>query len=367
MVRARESPRVKVIVRVDASPTIGSGHVVRCLTLAAMLAREGATLLFICRDGPGGLCELVEARGYQLARLPALPAECVADGSFAGSWEQDAAASRAAIAAFGGRPALLVVDHYGLDVRWERALRPVVGRILVLDDLADRPHDCDLLLDQSLHDDAESRYANLVGRGTRVFLGPSYALLREEFDAATPRLRDQGSRRLLVFFGGDAAGEVTKIINALRAMEMTRPAATVVLGPQYVGEAQLRETARGLAGIEILAETNEMSRLMATADLGIGTCGGAAWERCAMGLPALVVVTADNQRDDARALERLGAVRNLGDAAAVTAKDWCTQIRSLEQRPDELLAMSRAAVGVLQHRREGMRELRAALIAGVGA
>jgi UDP-2,4-diacetamido-2,4,6-trideoxy-beta-L-altropyranose hydrolase len=334
----------------------------RCLTLAGMLAKAGARVLFICREGPGALCEHIEARGYRVARLPA-----AAPTSPALSWQEDAAASRVAITAFGGPNVLLVVDHYGLDARWESALRPLVGRILVLDDLADRPHDCDLLLDQSLHDDPEARYANLVAGGTRVFLGPSYALLREEFAAAAPRLRDQGPRRLLIFFGGDAAQEVEKTIDALRALEAPRPAATVVLGHQHTAESRVRQAAQGLAGVEILAQTDEMSRLMAAADLGIGTCGGAAWERCAVGLPALVVVTADNQRDDARALDRLGAVRNLGDAAAVTTEDWCTHIRSLEQHPAMLLAMSHAAVAVLQHHREGMCELQHALIAGVSA
>ncbi len=357
-----------VVVRVDASAELGSGHVMRCLTLAHRLTRAGAAVSFICTEVLGALSDFIEARGYAVARIGSAGDASTAVARGVQAWEADAAASRAAIRTSGARPDLLVVDHYGLDARWERLLRPLVGRILVLDDLANRPHDCDLLLDQSLHDDPDGRYANLVDPATRVFVGPSYALLREEFDVVSPSPRDGGLRQLLVFFGGnDSSNEIGKVINALRALGAARPAVTVVLGPQYARTAQIRDATRDLESLEIIAETNEMSRLMATADLGIGTCGGAAWERCAVGLPALVVVTADNQRDDARLLERLGAVRILGDAGAVDTADWCEHIRALERDPAALLAMSRAAAGVLQRRHESMSAFLHALTAGVRA
>src|SRR5690554_2682380 len=139
-----------VAFRADASLEIGSGHVMRCLTLADALQAQGAQCHFLCREHPGHLCELIEARGYPIHRLPqevrdtdtavtpGAESEPVHSGWLGASWDEDAAACLPLLADLA--PAWLVVDHYALDHRWESVVidrladsRP---RLLVIDDLA---------------------------------------------------------------------------------------------------------------------------------------------------------------------------------------------------------------------------------------
>jgi UDP-2,4-diacetamido-2,4,6-trideoxy-beta-L-altropyranose hydrolase len=361
---------VYVAIRADASLDIGTGHVMRCLTLAGVLRKRGAVVLFLCREHAGNLCDFVEERGYSVARLPPFapePGTTRAATQAAGwrlYWRADADQTRAAMELRGIRPDLLVVDHYGLNGHWEAELRPVVRRIFVLDDLADRSHDCDVLLDQSLHDSPESRYVGLVKESTRVFVGPRYALLRPEFDDVAIRLRDLGLRQLLVFFGGtDPSNEALKLVSALRVLGTQAPLTRVVLGTVNPHREAVCRAAEGFGAVEIIQTTNQMAKLMAEADLGIGTCGGAAWERCVLGLPSLVVVTAECQRDDARILHKLGAVRNLGDGIRTSVELWVAEIRALQNDPAALRDMSRAAATVMHGREEALRDLEGALVA----
>ncbi len=341
---------MRVAIRTDAGYDIGTGHLMRCLALARRLQVRGAKVLFICKALDLQLRERIEAQACALQLIGHCPDKA-----------EDAEATAAVLLAE-GRHDLVVVDHYGLDASWEKRLRPHTRRIMVIDDLADRPHDCDLLLDQNLHDSPQDRYRDLVPVDARVFVGPRYALLREEFDSAVPRVRDEGLRRLLVFFGGtDPGNQTLKLVHALRTMD-DAPHARVVLGPANPHLEAARNAASGFRGIEVIAATSNMAGLIEEADLGIGTCGGAAWERCLLGLPTLVVITADNQRDDARILDHLGAVRNLGDADAIGVDDWIFEIRHMQLDTSLLERMSVAALNVMKGHVEALAELEEALV-----
>jgi UDP-2,4-diacetamido-2,4,6-trideoxy-beta-L-altropyranose hydrolase len=358
---------VNVAIRVDASFDIGIGHVMRCLAFANIMVGRGAAVAFLCRNQTGHLFELIREAGFAVATLPSFPATTPDEAALKGlqgtRWKEDAEESLGALRSMAFRPDLLVVDQYSLEKRWERALRPAAPRILVIDDLANREHDCDVLLDPNLHDSPGSRYTGLVGEHTRVFVGPQYALLRPEFDRIAPRTRDQGVRKMLVFFGGaDPSNEALKIVHALRALATRAPRAVLVLGPISPHAQEIRRTASGLAEIEVIGATNEMARLMAESDLALGTCGGAAWERCVLGLPALVVVSAENQRDDARILHSLGAVRNLGEADDTSVETWVAAIAAMQDDVAALSAMSHAAQSVMQGRQAAMRDFESAIV-----
>jgi UDP-2,4-diacetamido-2,4,6-trideoxy-beta-L-altropyranose hydrolase len=354
------------VFRVDASTSIGTGHVMRCLTLADRLRNRMDVIHFLSREHEGNLVDLIDGRGFPVTRLPTTRTAdaATAHSSWLGaSLQDDSAQCLAAIDRLGARPSLLVVDHYALDKRWERALRPAVERILAIDDLADRPHECDVLLDQNLHESPESCYSGLVDSSTRVFVGPRYALLRPEFDAVTPRVRDSGVNAILAFFGGDGeSDEIMKLLDALRALDHEAPRVTVVTGHGNPNTSKVRHAARELRNIRIVETTSRMADLMVEADLGVGTCGGAAWERCAVGLPTLAVITAENQREDARLLHERGAVRNLGEASDMTAGRWADAILTIKHDPEALKRMSLAAADVLQGRAGAMQELEAALV-----
>lgn len=287
---------MRIAIRTDASPQIGTGHLARCQSLADALARRGALVRFVCRHLTEGAAERLQAAGHAVARVGGAgePDELPHSAWLGGAQSEDAARTRAALADFA--PDWLVVDHYALDARWARALRTVAARIMVIDDLADRDHDCDLLLDQNLYADMDARYARRLPPAAQRLLGPRYALLRPEFAAVRGRRRDGEVRRVLVFFGGvDAANQTGRVIALLARALRGSVGVDVVIGAAHPHRAGI-ESVCAQSGYRCHVQTNRMAELMAEADLAIGAGGTAVWERCCAGLPALVWPVADNQQ-----------------------------------------------------------------------
>ena len=346
-----------VLIRADANLDIGTGHVMRCAALGMRLMARGALVYFVCVGLPERLAGWLRERGFGLTVLPA--ADIV-------DWRADLAATCEA-ARLIGHVDLLIVDHYGLEQRWESGMRSHVQRILVIDDLADRDHDCDLLLDENLNKDAQNRYKQHVPNGTTQFLGPCYALLRAEFDQhGLERTRDGSIKRLLVFFGGtDPGNQTIKVIDALRALGSRAPESTIVLGPAHPYRDAVHKSVVDLSNVHVLDATDQMSTLIAQADLAIGACGQAAWERCVLGLPSLVVVMAENQREVTKALHHMGAVEYLGDADEVNAEKWETALRRAMDDPNRMQTMAAVAQEVMVGRRAALAELERTLVDGM--
>lgn len=315
-----------VAFRTDASLEIGSGHVMRCLTLAEALRRQGAACRFLMREHRGHLIDSVRRRGFgvvslggdtQSGKRGALPA-APAHASWLGcSWRADAEQTRRALGH--GPVDWLVVDHYALDAEWERSLSDVCRHLLVIDDLADRPHHCDVLLDQNLGRDGGD-YAALVPEGCELLIGPAHALLRPEFAAhradSLLRRRPPRLQHLLVALGGVDAGNATgRVLTALRDSPLTPESSiTVVMGRQAPWLQSVQAQAADMPWpCKVLVQVDDMARLMADCDVAIGAAGGSAWERCSVGLPCLLIVLADNQRAGARALAASGAAIMLAD------------------------------------------------------
>lgn len=251
-----------------------------------------------------------------------------------------------------------MVDHYALDRQWERTLRPHCERLMVIDDLADRSHECDVLLDQNLGR-AASDYAGLVPTEARVLAGPMHALLRREFSALRDgslarRQASTGARHILISMGGvDQPNATARALVALRAAGLPEDSRmTVVMGPHAPWLADVL----AVAGImqwptEVLTNVTDMASLMAASDLAIGAAGTTSWERCCLGLPALIVVLADNQRDAARALEHEGAAVALrGFPNASFDAELQAMVRELIRKPDKLIALGAAAGAVTNGR-----------------
>jgi UDP-2,4-diacetamido-2,4,6-trideoxy-beta-L-altropyranose hydrolase len=343
-----------VYIRTDASVGIGSGHVMRCLTLADELRERGATPRFVCREHPGNLIGLLEAKGYPVARLEPAGAGYreqpgdLAHASWLGApWQADAAATAALLGS--SRPEWLIVDHYALDARWERQLRPLAGRILAIDDLADRPHDCDFLLDQNLHDNMPERYRKLVPQQCATLLGPRYALLRPEFSQARKNLapRKGDLERILVFFGGsDPSNETLKALQALSLLNRPDLAVDVVLGGANPHLAEIQAYCAVLPWVSLLQRVENMAQLIARADLAIGAGGGSTWERCCLGLPALVTSIALNQVALSQSAERAGVISYLGAASQVSAEQMAAALARLAADREALAAISRAGMEI---------------------
>jgi UDP-2,4-diacetamido-2,4,6-trideoxy-beta-L-altropyranose hydrolase len=323
------------VFRADGSSRIGGGHVLRCLSLARGLQGRGWRCGFAVHAGTLAAVPILAGSGFELFELDT-----------PSSSEQQALVTR-----WPEGVDLLVVDHYGCDAGFERSLRSWARRIMVIDDLADRPHDCDLLLDQTL-DRQSQDYGDRVPAHCRLLLGPQYALIAGEFaalrDAALLRRRRVTKpRSLLVNFGATDPHRMAR-----RAIEGVVQAAfegriEVILGANedFSGEIAAIADHAGLdLGLTEFAPT--MAPPMAQADLALSAAGTSSWERCCLGLPSLVVMTAENQHSIANALERCGAACVIGRHETVTADDIAQTLTTVLATPDKLIQMSRAAATV---------------------
>lgn len=324
----------RILFRADASLQIGTGHIMRCLTLADALRERGAECRFICREHPGNLIELIRSKGYLACALPALPhppsdgkatasdsstAELAHSHWLGATQFQDAEACASVLAAY--EPDWLIVDHYALDASWERALASHYRKLMVIDDLADRPHACDLLLDQTFGREAAD-YRLLVPADCHLLCGSRYALLRPEFAAlrtySLQRRAEPKLRRLLVSMGGVDKDNVTgRVLDALRSCPLPADCEiTVVMGSTAPWFAGVERQAKGMPWTTTArAGVSNMAQLMADSDLAIGAAGATSWERCCLGLPTIMITVAQNQKHAAERLEAAGAAQILTDDA----------------------------------------------------
>lgn len=352
---------LRIAFRVDAGIKIGTGHVIRCLTLATALKDHGAECIFICRPHEGHLLDYIAEQGFLTQALPDRPTLERIDENDApphASWlgtDQiaDANDTHAALAKRLGSNAVdwMVVDHYALDARWETSLRSACTRLMVIDDLADRLHDCDLLLDQSLGRDAAD-YDLLVAPAITLLIGPQYALLRPEF----PRLRAASlSRReypklqnILVTMGGidkdNATGTVLDTLASCKLPDGVQ--ITVVMGAQASWLDHVREQALAMPfPTDVRVGVHDMAALMSESDLAIGGGGMTSIERCILGLPTILVIQAQNQIKQAGELERAGAVV-IYDPSIKSSEQCLGDLIANIGAPETYTAMSQAAAQI---------------------
>lgn len=250
---------------------------------------------------------------------------------------------------------LLVVDHYGRDAEFEKACRSWAARILVSDDLADRRHDCDFLLDPTFGR-KPADYAPLTSLNCRMLLGPGFALLRPQFLAARPaalerRRLPQAIRRILVSLGGTDSSNLTrKVLNGIKRSGI-EAAVDVVLGGSAPHVEEIRALAASLPlPMTLHTAVEDMASLMSDADLAVGAAGMTSWERCTLGLPSLLLVVADNQELVARALDQAGAAVCLGRHDAVTEDQLAAQLRAFGVNPGRLHEMAGNAAALCDGR-----------------
>lgn len=334
---------MRVIFRADASTQIGTGHVMRCLTLADALRKRGARCGFVCREHPGHLLGLIRAHGHEAHALPLTDVSLVGlsgaphdhAGWLGADWASDA---QQTLAAMHGMPVdWLVVDHYALDARWEKQVGAYCGKLLVIDDLADRPHDCDLLLDQNLNRRLAD-YDQLCPTQTGLLVGPSYALLRPDFaelrSYSFARRSEGRLERLLISMGGvDKDNSTGGVLNALMSCNLPDGCKiTVVMGMFAPWLAQVRAQVEQMNSVVVLVNVQNMAQLIAESDLAIGAAGTSAWERCCLGVPTLTMILADNQRGGALALSKAGAVSLLegGSRLSLELSAGITELRVVQ-------------------------------------
>jgi UDP-2,4-diacetamido-2,4,6-trideoxy-beta-L-altropyranose hydrolase len=380
------TPR-KVFIRADASYILGTGHIMRCLTLANQLRQHACNVEFLSANCHGNLNTWIQQQGFQVYALPAAENgfDMVADSQYvikllkqilnpdenAGSTPDNNPDNRATTP-------LLIVDHYGIDSAWEQALLPVIKKIAVIDDLANRQHHCQWLIDQNLNADSV-RYKPYVPEDCQLLLGTQYCLIREEFTAqraAGISPKEGVMRHIVVSFGGsDPTGETLKTLKALDTLKnelekdfseknflenspKNQIQVSVVLGMRYQGKEQLTPYFNQ-PGYCFLENVTDMAQLLASAHLVIGAGGTSSWERCCMGVPAVVITVAENQQAISHALAEAGAIQHLGFHQAVDSSVIYHAVKALFLQPDKLHVMSGNAFKLVDG--EGASRVAAAL------
>lgn len=349
---------INIYFRVDASTQIGAGHVARCLTLAEQFREAGAEVTFLCREFPGNLCNIIAENGFTIFRLPydGTREHTLATSTWLGvTWQEDARETLQKIVQT-NRQCWLVIDHYAVDEKWETVLRSYVKKIIVIDDLADRKHDCDFLLDQNYCNNLETRYCGLVPLECVLLLGPQYALLRREFMSARDRLDRKFRKidRILVFYGGsDPTGETVKALQAIRQLGHSDVRYDIVVGEGNSRKAEIEALCAAQPHTNYYCQISNMAELMAKAGCSLGAGGAATWERCFLGLPVMATAVAENQCEVLQTLSDEGIIKYLGWHEAVTEGHMVNALKELLANPDYVRVMSQKSQEIMSFGQSG--------------
>tara|TARA_R110002012_G_scaffold242832_1_gene417316 strand:- start:16349 stop:17614 length:1266 start_codon:yes stop_codon:yes gene_type:complete len=378
-----------IAFRVDSSTIIGYGHVMRCLTLADALSHElkaenknilpdNLLVSFICREHSGHINHSILDAHFNLITLPNSVEKI--DPKDSNTWlgvtvntdVQQCIAQLNTLASID----LLVVDHYAIDHHWHILMKPYYQKLCVLDDLANRIHACDYLLDQTFNRQKQA-YRALVPEHCQFLLGQDYMLLREEFSLLrdqTKRHREQSinkynnsdsdsnrqpenSIKVLISMGGTDPDNLSQLaLNAIDALiqpslniaikEAYNITAEIVISSQSIHLTPLTIFCNERNWANLIIDTKNMASLMLSADIAIGACGGTAWERCCLGLPCLTTVNAENQQLIADNLTQAGAIINLGWHQEVTAKTIMSFLMNIIKQPKMYKEMVEACFNV---------------------
>jgi UDP-2,4-diacetamido-2,4,6-trideoxy-beta-L-altropyranose hydrolase len=303
----------KILIRADASNIIGTGHVMRCLTLADEAKQRGWDICFVLRDPPVQFIELICLSGHEVRTLTSTNSRPnknfnLLDHSdwLSVSQEEDAKETLAVVFEF--KPYWVVVDHYALDAKWHEIIKQNCKKIMVIDDLGDRKLICDILLDQNIGVIAKKYYGNVL-YDTKLLLGPKFALLRNEFSNWRDR-RLKGKiqsepRKLLITMGGVDASDFTLEIlkRLLKSKYAKRCDFTVIIGELYPNKSKLNEfVATSNLRIDVLSNVTDIASIMSKSDLCIGAAGSTSWERCCLALPTITLAISKNQIEIAKSL-----------------------------------------------------------------
>jgi len=307
---------VNIYIRADSSELIGIGHIMRTLTLSDSLKELGFKIVYICTNAVGNINDLIVKRGYDTF---------IIDGAFTnnngkentiiddGSILKDA---NQTIDCFKEKCDWVIVDHYSIDYRWHGIVRKSTDRIMVIDDLANRKLDCDILLDQTYGRKTE-HYSSLVGNNCKLLLGSKYALIRPQFsylrDSSIKRRFDNNSiRNILISVGGIDINNVSlDVLNII--YKLYKGNSDIVINVVLTSKSPNIDSIKNFVEnsslhVKLFIDVENMENLMYEADISIGSGGTTSWERCVMALPSIVVVQADNQNFLSEQLEHKGVI-----------------------------------------------------------
>jgi len=309
---------VKLLIRADADPVMGTGHVMRCLALAQAWQEEGGEVGFLTAAQEPVLWARLRQEGLEPVVLPD---------------KTEFAATLAAIAR--ERPDWVVLDGYHFTPAQQRQVKELGARLLVIDDYAHLVHYyADLVLNQNFG--AEK----LPYQGepySRFLLGPAFALLRREFRRHAhrfPKVLPVATKLLITLGGADPHNYTLKILNALNQLDYPLEV-RVVLGPQNPHRSALHAAAPAVRyALRFYEAVEDMPALMSWADAAVAAGGSTVWELCYLGLPSLLGIIADNQENSVNNLARGGYVLSVGHLQEIPSEKLGEAIKELVENQE---------------------------------
>jgi UDP-2,4-diacetamido-2,4,6-trideoxy-beta-L-altropyranose hydrolase len=344
---------LEILIRVDSSSLIGSGHVVRCLNLAKRLRLRGCNVLFITRENSSNCNFLFFESNFDVIVMAgthtALRSDAKEDDEYKEwlgvSQEQDA---QDTIESIGDKIFdWIIIDHYALDHRWQDLLSARAEKIMVIDDLANRVHNCDLLLDQNFFLNKSERYSALVPSNCKCLLGPTHLLVSAQYDKyrSADKLRKGSISRVLVFFGSvDNAKQTELAIAAISSLNKTGIVFDVIVGKSNTRAASIKQLCDAVQNIRFHCQVDNMSEFIFKADFALGAGGASLWERAKLGLPSAVTVVANNQIEATENAEKTGVIVNLGFFSKVSSQSYSNILGIMIESPERLRDMSDACI-----------------------
>ena len=321
-----------IFIRVDSSTKIGYGHLIRCLALADTL-KKSFKINFICTNLNGNLISQICKKKFEVFRFNTKSQRI--------NVKKDAEKTISIIKKHRNKKSLLILDSYILSQEWENRVKPYVKRLIVIDDLMDRKHSCDLIIDQNLHTQMNSLYINSVPKNCVKLLGPDYAILRNQFIAQRKyaRIRSLPIKNILVSFGGtDNENHTLHALTSLKKLN-SDVNVNVVTGTANIGKKIIKNFCKKNFNYNYFEQVENMAKLMQIADLCIGSSGTTTWERCCVGLPAIAIVASNDQKDIASAVSKNKCIINLGKIKKSDNVNYVRLMKNLKN--SELQNMSR--------------------------
>jgi len=307
---------MNIYIRADSSELIGIGHIMRTLTLSDALRELGFKIIYICANTVGNINDLIIKKGYSVSFIENSCINNNSENNITTSYECILRDANETIDCIKGKCDLLIVDHYSIDYRWHNIVKNSADRIMVIDDLANRRLDCDLLLDQT-YGRQKKHYSLLVNNNCKLLLGSRYALIRPQFlsmrDSSIKRKSNNNTiRNILISVGGiDINNTSLILLNTIYKIyrDNSKIIINVVLTSKSPNIGSIKHFIEKTSlNITLFIDVEDMENLMAEADVSIGGGGTTSWERCVMALPSIVVIQADNQKFLSEKLERKGAI-----------------------------------------------------------
>jgi UDP-2,4-diacetamido-2,4,6-trideoxy-beta-L-altropyranose hydrolase len=339
---------MRVLFRCDAGAIVGTGHFMRCFALADELHAQGVHVGFCMYDPPEFIKSKLSGRSISLIKLQgeALHSPRADDYSSWSALSPENDAVQTCTFACGMQADWVVMDHYALDQRWDEILRRK-HRLLVIDDLANRSHACDILLDQNEYTHKETRYNVLVNSSAIKLLGAQYALLSHQHYQERARAEVRTSlRRILICFGGsDPTGETVKLLTeVLKWPQHVDYQWTVVMGSLAKSAPEVQQMLHGRENFQVFFDANNIAQLMRKSDFSFGAGGSMTWERACAGLPAAVVSVSHNQVELCENLAAANLIYYLGSSEGNAQVDY---LKFLERVPDiKVESMSKKLLAV---------------------